>query len=99
LVKANIDSTTSTYARLNGTPVEIFRTKSPVFAYTVPAENSLYAYFGEFGPQFEGTIKPAVADGYWASIPPLPPGQYILEFGSANSSGFSLNVQYYLTLE
>jgi hypothetical protein len=56
-------------------------------------------YFGLVGPQFEGRIKPAVADGYWAYIPPLPPGEYLLEFGGATSLGFSLNVTYFLTIE
>ena len=79
--------------------MEFFRTKSPVFSYTVPDENSLYDYFGLVGPQFEGTIKPAVADGYWAYIPPLPPGAHVVEFGAADTSGFSLNVTYLLTVE
>jgi hypothetical protein len=101
LAKAVIDSVTSSYARLDGSPLEIFRTKSPIFDYTVPDENSLYDYFGLVGPQFEGRIKPAVADGYWAYIPPLPPGEYILEFGGTGTSsgGFSLNITYRLTIE
>jgi len=96
---ASIDSVTSKYARLDGEDLEIFRTKSPTFSYTMPDENSLYEYFGLVGPQFEGTIKPVVSDGYWVHIPPLPPGEYTLQFGGANSSGFSLNVTYNLTIE
>ena len=69
----NIDTVNFTYARLNagtgGMDLEIFLTKSPAFDYTVPDENSLYDYFGLVGPQFEGRINPAVADGYWASAP------------------------------
>jgi hypothetical protein len=75
----------SHYARLNGAAVEIFWAKSPRFSYTVPDENRLYAYIGEFGPQFDGTIKPAVADGYWAYIPPLAPGAYVVKFGAADT--------------
>jgi hypothetical protein len=96
--KAVIDSATSLYATLDGTDLEIFRARSPVFAYTVPDENSIYDYFGLFGPQFEGTIKPAVADGYWVFRAPLPSGEYTLKFGST-APGFSLNVTYYLTVQ
>ncbi len=97
--KAAIDNPRYAYACLDGAPLEIFRTKSPTFTYTVPDEDSIYAYSGSVGPQFEGTIKPAVSDGYWVSIPPLPPGTYLLEFGGVRSNGFSLNVTYHLTIE
>jgi hypothetical protein len=101
--KANIDMASSLHATLsNGTlltPLEIFRTESPTFRYTVADENSLYDYFGLVGPQFKGTIKPVVADGYWVYIPPLPSGDYTLEFGGAGAEGFSLNVTYHLTIE
>jgi hypothetical protein len=96
--KANIDSVTSTSATLDGQPVEIFRSTSPTFDYTVPDENSIYDYFGSVGPQFEGRIKPAIADGYWAYVPPLTPGHHVLKFASTNSSGFQLDVTYNLTI-
>lgn len=99
LAKANIDVTTSTYATLDGAPLEIFRTASPTFAYTMPDEYSLYDYFGLFGPQFEGTIQPAVSDGYWVVLPPLRPGKYTLNFGAANPSGFTGDITYHLTIE
>ena len=79
--------------------VGIFRVASPVFDYTLPDENSIYEYLGAVGPQFEGTIDPAVGDGYWSYIPPPAPGQYTLRFTSANSSGFELDVTYCLTVE
>jgi hypothetical protein len=100
IAKFNIDLVDSTYARINGEDVEIFRTKAPTFQYTVPEENSIYDYLGLFGPQFEGTIKPVVSDGYWAYIPPLAPGDYIVEFGGGISAvPFSVNVTYLLTVE
>jgi len=64
----------------------------------VPDENSIYAFFGLTGPQLEGRVKPAVADGYWAYIPPPSPGQHELKFESANDTGFSLHVTYHLTV-
>ena len=99
VAKANIDLTISTYARLDGVPLEIFRTKSPTFAYTLPAENTVYDYF--YGPDwsvFDGMTIPAVSDGYWVYIPPLAPGDYVLEFGSSHA-WFSVNVIYHLTIE
>jgi hypothetical protein len=98
IAKAKIDAATELDATFDGNPVKIFRSTSPTFKYTVPDENSIYAYFGLKGPQFEGTIKPAVSDGYWAYIPPPSPGEHLLKFHSADSSGFSLNVTYHLTV-
>jgi hypothetical protein len=97
IAKANIDAATFLHAALDGKDVAIFRSTSPTFDYTVPDEDSIYDYFGLFGPQFEGRIKPAVADGYWAYIPPLAPGEYELKFQSA-ATGFSLDVTYDLTI-
>jgi hypothetical protein len=98
--RAFADGINSTYANLDGTDLEIFRTKSPTLDYAVPHENSIYAYFGLIGSQFEGRVKPSVADGDWVSIPPLPPGTHILTFGgSKTGAGFGLNVLYFLSIE
>ena len=100
LAKAAIDGATTVEAQLDGEDIEIFRTTSPTFSYTVPEENSIYEYFGLVGPQFEGRIEPVVADGYWAYIPPPSPGEHILEFDSAAAStGFELHVTYLLTIQ
>jgi hypothetical protein len=98
IAKAKIDAATELDATFDGDPVKIFRSTSPTFDYTVPDENSIYDYFGLVGPQFEGRIKPAVADGYWAYIPPPSPGKHVLKFHSADNTGFSLNVTYNLTV-
>ena len=98
LAKAQIDAATELEATFDGEPVTYFRSTSPTFDYTVPDENSIYDFFGLAGPQFEGRIKPAVADGYWAYIPPPTPGTHTLEIHSASSAGFSLNVTYHLTV-
>lgn len=82
--------------------MKICRSTSPTFQYTVPDENSIYDYFGLQGAQFEGTIKPAVADGYWAYLPPPLPGDYVLTFHSEGPDGpnkFILDVTYNLTVE
>jgi hypothetical protein len=102
IAKANIDTVIpgSLYANFDGAPVEIFRTTSPAFPYTLPDQNSIYEYFGSFGPQFQGRVQPVVADGYWAYIAPPPPGQHVLNFGGALTAngGLSLNVTYFLTI-
>lgn len=100
LAAASIDGATALYARINGAPLDIFRTKSPTFDYTLPDENSIYDYFGLIGPQFEGRIKPAVSDGYWVYVPPLPAGSYLLQFGGAiPATGFSIDITYNLTIQ
>jgi hypothetical protein len=100
IATANIDGTViaSLVARLDGADVSYFRKASPVFSYTLPDQNSLYAYFGLFGPQFEGTIDPAVSDGYWAVIPPLSKGSHVVELAGAYSNGFSVSATYNLTV-
>jgi len=98
LAKAQIDAATKLDATFDGKTVKIFRSTSPTFSYTVPDENSIYTFFGLTGPQFEGRVKPAVADGYWAYIPPPSPGQHELKFESAADTGFSLDVTYHLTV-
>ena len=98
LAKENIDSATVLNADFDFKAVEIFRSTSPTFDYTLPEANSIYDYFGLSGPQFEGRVKPAAADGYWAYIPPPSPGEHLLTFQSENSLGFSLDVTYILTI-
>ncbi|HEY5880601.1 MAG TPA: hypothetical protein VIU11_16945 [Nakamurella sp.] len=98
LAKANVDGAINLTATFDGAPVAFFRSTSPVFDYTMPDENSIYEYFGFTGPQFTGRIKPAVADGYWAILPPPTPGEHVLRFTAASSLiDFSLDVTYQLT--
>jgi hypothetical protein len=98
LAKASIDPASDLSASFDGQAVEFFRSTSLVFDYVVPAENSVYSYFGLFGPQFEGRIKPAVADGYWAFVPPPSSGEHILHFHSPIGTTFEVDVTYTLTV-
>lgn len=104
IAKDFVDATESKYARLDGQPLQDVRVKSPTFAYTLPAENSLYHYYAANydpvygGPQYQGTIQPVVSDGYWVAVPPLAPGEHTLKFGGS-SSGFALNIVYHLTVQ
>jgi hypothetical protein len=99
LAKANIDATTIRTATVDGVPIETFRTKSPVFSYTLPAQHSVYAYFGLVGPQFEGTIAPVCSDGWWAYVPALSAGAHTIHFHGETSGGFELDVVDHLTVQ
>jgi hypothetical protein len=41
---------------------------------------------------------PAVADGYWILLAPLPKGAHEIHFRSSDSAGFNLEVTYHLTV-
>jgi len=46
-------------------------------------------------PCITGTTQPGVAMGYWLLLPPLPPGQHTVHFGSI---GWGQDVTYHLTV-
>jgi hypothetical protein len=85
-------------ATLDGEPVTSFRMQSTPFSYKPRVEDSLYDYFGLVGPQFEGTVAPSCADGFWAVLGPLAPGQYVLEINASDKNGFAIEVIYHLTV-
>jgi hypothetical protein len=69
----------------------IVRAESPVFTVSLPEGNLFGVPAGEYGP--------AVADGLWVALPPLPPGEHTIHFeASAPSVGFSQDNTYYLTV-
>jgi hypothetical protein len=69
--------TESLFLIIDGKPVtnvSSLRVKSPLFVFgPLPAGNVL--------EEQEGTISPAVSDGYFAMVKPLPVGEHTLEFG------------------
>ncbi len=92
---AFIDSIATMSVTIDGQPVENpvgYRAISPVFSLTLPAGNI-------FGAP-EGIYEPAVSDGFWLLLAPLPPGEHVIHFSAATSDGvFSLDVTYILTVE
>jgi hypothetical protein len=80
---------------IDGQSVEIFRTKSPTFSYTLPAQNSIYDYLGLFGPQFQGTVSPAEGDGFWSFVPAPSKGLHAIHIVA---TGF-LDVTYHLNVQ
>ena len=57
---------------------ERFRMQSPAFGFTFPADN-FFTAVGE-GPFKAGTYFPAVDDGYYVMVAPLPIGHHSIHF-------------------
>jgi hypothetical protein len=57
---------------------ERFRMQSPAYGFTLPADNFFNA-LGE-GPFEAGTYFPAVDDGYYVMVAPLPLGHHTIHF-------------------
>jgi hypothetical protein len=93
-----MDTVTELHVNLDGVsrPDTIARIKSPTFSYTLPPTDNIYQFFGL---DITGTIKPAVSDGYWAYLPPLPKGTtHKLNFGGSYP-GFTLDITYHISVE
>jgi hypothetical protein len=99
---AIIDGDYDIHAELDGGPLSQARLASPVFPYFLPDEDNIYQFFGL---EITGPIAPAVSDGYWSYIPPLPPGDYVLTFGATTPSStpaqppFTFNITYTIHVE
>jgi hypothetical protein len=74
-----------------------FRVTSPVFSYTLPANNIIsFAVGAPVGAQ---TVYPAVADGYYALLSPLSQGAHTIRFtGDFGPGNFALDVTYHITV-
>jgi hypothetical protein len=72
---------------------EKFRVQSPVFGFTLPADNLLTSFYGTSFP--EGFHSPAVDDGWYVMLAPLSPGRHVIQFrGTAH--GNTIGVKYNL---
>ncbi|MBI4584377.1 MAG: VCBS repeat-containing protein [Planctomycetes bacterium] len=76
--------------------LERFRAQSPVFEFSMPAENNLLGLPGV-------TSGLSVSDGYWLLLAPLRRGEHTIHFTAALASGpmqgFSQDVTYHLRVE
>lgn len=93
----NIRSISELHASVDGCPIPnmfSYRAKSAPFNYKLPATDNLFQLFGI---NVSGTISPAVTDGYWLFLAPLPVGEHTLNFGGTNG-GFTLNITYHITV-
>jgi hypothetical protein len=98
--KAFIDGATNLSAELDEQPIAFQREASPVFTATLPADNIFDAPCAGVSDVPAGKYKPAVDDGYYASIGELSPGTHTLHFHADDpSQGTSQDVTYHLTVE
>jgi hypothetical protein len=72
-----IDQVTSAEVTVDGRPVSVVQAISPRFQLTIAPGNAFFS---------PGT-GPAVADGYWVLLPPLPPGQHVIHITSTSNPG------------
>jgi len=74
-----------------------FHEQSVAFGFTMPDDNFLATADGN--PAYvKGTYFPAVDDGYYLMVAPLPPGHHTIHFHGATSA-FSLDITYHLNVQ
>jgi hypothetical protein len=91
---------TALHASIDGQPVsDLFahRETAPAFSYTFQLTDNMAGVQGYAGADAAGTVFPAVADGYYLMLRPLPAGQHVINFGGALNGG-TLDVTYQLTV-
>jgi hypothetical protein len=87
----NLDPLTSPYRACAGPDA---RCSAGAFSITLPARN-LFSQYGVGA----GTYYPAVADGYYLLLAPLPAGSHTIKFGGTDATGGSYNITYVLTIK
>jgi hypothetical protein len=91
---------TALHASIDGEQVsDLFahRETSPAFSYTFQLTDNMAATLGYAGVDAAGTVFPAVADGYYLMLRPLPAGQHVINFGGVLNGG-TLDVTYQVTV-
>jgi hypothetical protein len=83
-------------------PGNPYRVLSPLFTYTLSSHDNIWAAVGEtLGnppvPVPDGVTTPAVSDGYWVFLEPLPRGKHVLHF-HAEFSGIIEDITYHLNV-
>jgi hypothetical protein len=66
--------------------VSSYRQIAPTFSYVLPATDNVDQFF--FGQDnLQGRVAPAEADGFYAMLRPLSPGQHVITFGGSTPGG------------
>jgi hypothetical protein len=73
--------------------------QSPVFGFTIPDDNYLKAVYAPPNDFPAGTYYPAVDQGQYLMIAPLPAGHHVIQFGASWPSGWGFNITYFLTVK
>ena len=100
----------SLYASVDTVPIPITSDNqgAALFAYEVPNKDNLLLYLGYNvpGPGWPyantpiGTfVAPAASDGTWLLLNPLSPGTHKVKFGGISTGGYSLNIEYTITVK
>jgi hypothetical protein len=92
---AFIDAAANLSVTVDGRRQRLHRLRSNVFEVTLPAAN-VYDGFG-LTPCPAGVYSPAVADGWYAGIPPLSKGAHVMRI-TGTSGDFVVDVTYNLTV-
>ncbi len=99
--------TNELHASIDGQPVQdlfSYRVRSDPFCYTLPATDNILQFFGlnltGFGCLAGFCICPAVSDGFWLLLTPLPAGQHTINFGGTFGApvNFTLDITYNITV-
>ena len=92
-ISDQVEAATAFSAEIDGGPVDLSarrcRNEEP-FMVTVPEGNIFGIPAGTYGP--------AVTDGYWVMLPPLPPGTHTVHF-SSTQGGNTMDVTYNITVK
>ena len=105
LAAQTVESASGIHASVDGCSIPNlsgYRAQSAPFSYRLPATDNIYQFFGI---DVAGVIAPAVSDGYWLFLAPLPVGEHIINFGGTflndpgnPSDDFTLNITYHITV-
>jgi hypothetical protein len=94
VVNGIIDGATNVACTVDGNPVTAVRVDSP--AYTLPVPDGGVLSSWGYTP---GDRDPAVADGYYVLLPPLPAGSHTITlYGELWGGGFVQDVTYNITV-
>jgi hypothetical protein len=96
---AGADSVISMSAEIDGRAVQKlggYRHESPLFTFGPLPDNNVLQFFGVDAPA--GTTSPSVDAGYYLMLAPLSAGQHTLHFTASFSSGFTLDITYFITI-
>src|SRR6476620_11532945 len=95
--KADQDKVTTTSITVDGVQLNPVRLQSPLFTVTLPPNNAL-----GLKPQ----TTPAISDGYWVFLQPLPPGSHtihssgsLIDFTTTGTVNFASEAIYHITIK